>query len=85
MKKLILILLMTISHHSYAVDIELNNVIVNEELAKKVINYIFDDVLENEHATIHTGTAIQKGKFSKCWNKVVYNGQGIPRMRLVCY
>jgi len=85
MKKIILILLMTISHHINAVDIEINQFLINEEVAKKVIDYVFKDVIENKHTTIHTDTAIQKGKFTKCWNKLVYDGQGNPRMRMICY
>ena len=46
---------------------------------------MFEDTIENENVTIHTDTAIQRGKMTKCWNKLVYDGQGNPRMRVVCY
>jgi low affinity Fe/Cu permease len=85
MKKIIVILFMMFMQNTNAVDIEINQFLINEEVAKKVIDYVFKDVIENKHMTIHTDTAIQKGKFSKCWNKLVYDGQGNPRMRMICY
>jgi hypothetical protein len=85
MKKILVILLLMFMQNTNAVDIEINQFLINEEVAKKVIDYVFKDVIENKHTTIHTDTAIQKGKFSKCWNKLVYDGQGNPRMRMICY
>jgi len=86
MKKLLLTLIsLFFLQNSFAVDFDFNKFLIKEEVAKKVIDYLFEDTIENKNMTIHTDTAIQRGKMTKCWNKLVYDGQGNPRMRVVCY
>ena len=86
MKKLLIICLTPLLfQNAYAVDFDFNKFLIKEEVAKRVIDYLFEDTIENKNMTIHTDTAIQRGKMTKCWNKLVYDGQGNPRMRLVCY
>jgi len=83
--KLLILISLLFVQNSYALDIELNKFLIKEEVAKKVIDYIFEDTIQNKNMTIHTDTAIQRGKFTKCWNKVVYDGAGVSRMRVICY
>ena len=83
--KLLILITLLFVNNSYALDLEFNKFLIKEEVAKRVIDYLFEDTIQNKNITVHTDTAIERGEFTKCWNKLVYDGAGIPSMRVVCY
>lgn len=83
--KTIIFLILFIPIFSNSEDLELNTDIILDNLDKRLLDYLIDDTLENDSVTIHTDTAKHRKKITKCWNKTVYDGAGIPKIRLVCY
>ena len=68
-----------------ATDFDTNVYIITDNIGEKILDIIVDDTLETDSVTIHTDTAKHRKKFTKCWDKIVYDGQGFPKVRVVCY
>jgi len=89
MRKLFTIILLTVSFNTNAFEFEsgfdrfADSILTN--VGKNILKRTIDSTVRFKNSHIHTDTAIERGKFTKCWSSPVYNGQGIPKYQLVCY